>query len=135
MHSTLALLTKDAQIDFGYFARQQAARDDFRRKMMACDPGYLKTWDADRNNQDGLAESANQVEHDWFASVTALYAYASQHSREIEVKSGRIVISNVDVRQTFNHLFERSTALHEKLEAVVQEEVKQQEKARTDVGR
>ncbi len=134
MHSTVAHLTRYAQIDFSDFAKQEAVRADFRRKMAACDPEYLKNWDAGRTGVEELQNSANQLEHDWFASVTALYSYGEKHARQIKVKAGKISISEPTVRQKFDDLFRHSKALHEKLDQAVQEEVQHQRQAKAHIA-
>lgn len=134
MRSTLALLTAYTRIDFEYFAKLQAIREDFRRRMAASDPGYLKSWDADRSDNEQMQQSANQVEHDWFASVDTLYSYGEQHAGQIEVKGGRVSISNPTVRRKFDDLFSQSKALHDKLESVVRDEVKLQRQAKANIG-
>ncbi len=128
--STLTHLATYTEIDFQYFAKQQAAQGDFRRKMTVCDAEYLRTWEAERRDQEDMEKSVDQLEHDWFASVNALYSYGRQHNREIEVKGENISISNPTVCQTFDDLFRRSKALHEKLENSVQEEVRHQQQAK-----
>lgn len=134
MHSTLAHLAAYAEIDFEYFEKQQTVREDFHRKMAVCDPEYLKNWDAERSDYENIENSANRLEHDWFTSVEALYTYAEQHSHDINIEQGKISISNTAVRQHFDDLFDRSKALHEKLESTVQEEVKHQQQAKAHVG-
>jgi len=102
--------------------------------MSACDPEYLKSWDADRTDYEEMQKSANQLERDWFASVYVLYSYAEQHSRQIQLKKGEISISNPTIRQKFDDLFGQSKALHEKLVSVVQGEVKRQQQAKAHIG-
>jgi hypothetical protein len=134
MRSTLARLTAYTQIDFEYFSKQQAVREDFRRKMEACDPGYLKSWDDDRTDYEQMEQSANQVEHDWFASVNTLYSYGEQHAGQIEVKEGKVSISDPTVRRKFDDLLSESKALHDKLESVVHDEVRHKQQAKADIG-
>ena len=134
IQSTLAQVAKNVEIDFRYFAQQQSAREDFSRKMTTCDPEYLKQWDAERQRQDDAEKSANQLEHDWFASVKSLYDYANEHAREIAVRDGRISISDETVRQTFDALLDRSKALHDRLESTVQDEVRLQQQAKAKIA-
>jgi hypothetical protein len=134
MRSTLAQLTTYTQIDFDFSAKQQAVREDFRRKMKACDPGYLKSWDDDSTGYEQMQQSANQVEHDWFASVTALYSYGEQHARQIDVKGGKVSISDPDVGRKFDDLLNESKALHDKLESVVHDEVRRQQQSKAEIG-
>lgn len=135
MRRTVSLLAAYTGIDFGYFAKQDAVREDFHRKMAACDPEYLKSWDADRGSQDELEKSANQLEHDWLASVDTLYSYTERHADQIKVKQGKISIPNKLVRDEFDDLLGHSKALHEKLESVVQEELRLQQQAKASAGR
>jgi hypothetical protein len=134
IRSTLAQLAKYVEIDFRYFAEQQSAREDFSRKMTACDSEYLKQWDAERQQQEGAEKSANQFEHDWFASVKSLYDYADQHAREIAVRDGKISVADETVRPIFNALLDRSKALHDKLESTVQKEVRLQQQAKAKIA-
>lgn len=134
IQSTVAQLADYSQIDFKYFAQQQAAREDFRRKMTACDSEYLERWDADRRDQEGMERSANQLEHDWFASVKSLYDYAQEHAREIGLKDGKVSISDNTVRTTFDGLLDRSKALNEKLQSTVREEVRLQQQAKAKIA-
>lgn len=120
-------LTSYTEIDFQYFAMQESAREDFRRKMAICDPEYLKSWDAKQQEQEALDKATNQLEHDWVASVKSLYDYAGQHTRDIIVKGGHIAISDVDVHQIFNDRLDRSKALHSKLLSSVREQAKHQQ--------
>jgi len=133
IQSTLAHLAIYTEIDFQYSAKQQSAREDFRRKMAVCDAEYLTKWDAQRRRQEDTESAANQIEHNWFTSVKALYDYAEQHARNIAVIDGRISISDVPVRQRFNDLFDQSKALHEKLESAVREEIEPQQKAKANI--
>lgn len=135
MRSTLGRLATFTQIDFRYAAKLQAESEDFHRKMARCDPEYLKSWDAEKRDQDELEKSANQLERDWFISVNALYAYGEQHAREIKATDGKISISNPIVRQTFNDLLGRSKALHEQLETIVQQEVRNRQAAKAHIAR
>lgn len=130
----MAQLAKYVEIDFRYFAQQQSARADFSRKMTACDSKYLKQWDAERQEQEDSEKSANQLEHDWFASVNSLYDYADQHAGEIAVRDGKISISDETLRTTFDALLDRSKALHGKLESTVQEEVRLQQQANAKIA-
>jgi len=102
--------------------------------MTACDSKYLKQWDAERQEQEDSEKSANQLEHDWFASVNSLYDYADQHAGEIAVRDGKISISDETLRTTFDALLDRSKALHGKLESTVQEEVRLQQQANAKIA-
>ena len=133
IQSTLAHLTIYAEIDFQYFTKQQSVREDFRRKMMVCDPKFLSKWDTQRQGQEDTEKAADQLEHEWFASVKSLYDYAEQYARNIAVIDGRISISDVAVRQRFNGLLDQSKSLHEKLESAVREEVQLQRKAKANI--
>ena len=134
IQSTVGQLANYSEIDFQYFAQQQSAREDFHRKMTACDSEYLKKWDADRREQEQTEKSASQLEHDWFASVKTLYDYAEQHARQIAVKDGKISISDNTVRTTFDGLLDRSKALHDNLESTVREEVRLQQLAKAKIA-
>lgn len=134
MRSTLSHLTTYINIDFEYFAKQQVAREEFRRKMAACDPEYLKSWDASRADYEEMQESANRAEHDWFTSVNQLYSFGEQYAGQIAVKEGEVSISDPAVRRKFNDLLRESQALHGKLESVVHAEVKRQQQAKADIG-
>jgi hypothetical protein len=135
MEATLAQLTKYAEIDFKYFDEQKGAREDFRRKMADCDAEYLKEWNADRKAQEDSEASANRLEHDWFASVSALYLFAEQNAGEITVKDEKTSISNPAVRVSFDDdLFAKSKALHEKLESTAQDEIRQQNQVKERIG-
>lgn len=63
----------------------------------------------------GLEQSTNHLEHDWFTSVHALYAYGEQHAQQIRVKDGKTSISNTTVRDKFDDLLGRNKAMHKKL--------------------
>lgn len=134
IQSTLVQLANYAEIDFEYFDKQQSARADFRRKMAACDTAYLKKWDAERKEQEDREESANRLEHDWLASVNALYLYAEQHTGDIAVEDGKTSISDATVRENFDNLLAQSKLLHERLESTVQEEIRLQKLAKARIA-
>ena len=134
IQSTLAQLTNYAEIDFQSFDKQQSVRADFRRKMAVCDAEYLKKWDAERKEQEDREKSANQLEHDWLASVNVLYLFAEQHTRDIAVDDGKTSISDPTVRKNFNDLLAQSKDLHERLESTAQEEVRLQKQAKARIA-
>ncbi len=134
IQSTMAHLTKYADIDFQYFGKQQSAREDFRRKMAVIDPEYLKSWNAKRQEQEAADKATDQLEHDWFASVESLYNYAAQHTQEISVKDGRIAPSANAIRQAFNDQLDWSKALHDKLQSSVKEQVRRQQESRAQLA-
>lgn len=134
MQSTLAQLTKYSEIDFQYYAKTQDLRQDFRRKMAACDAEYLKSWDAGRKEQEDKDQSTNRLEHDWLTSVNALYVFAEQHAGDIAVKDGKVSVPNPAVREIFNNLLAQSKALHARLESTVQEQVKAQKQAQAEIA-
>jgi len=134
IRSTLTHLTEYSEIDFQTYDKQRSARADFHQKMAICDPEYLKKWDAERGEQEAKENSANQLEHDWFTSVSALYVYAEQHTKDIAVRKGEISISDAVVRQRLNDLLNRSKALHEELESTVQDEVRLQQQAKARIA-
>jgi hypothetical protein len=102
--------------------------------MAVCDAEYLKRWDAERKEQEDREKSANQLEHDWLASVNVLYLFAEQHTREIAVDEGKTSISDPAVRKNFNDLLAQSKRLHERLESTVQEEVRLQKQAKARIA-
>lgn len=125
--STMTHLKKYSAIDFDYFGKQQSAREEFKRKMAFSDPQFLESWNAKRQQQELLDKKTNELEHDWFASVQQLYDFAAQHTKEISLKNGGLVISNTTIRDAFNRQLEHSKALHTKLVSSVQEQVKRQQ--------
>lgn len=132
--STMIHLTKYTAIDFDYFSKQQSAREEFKRKMILSDPQFLESWNAKRQQQELLDKETNDLEHDWFASVQQLYDYAAQHTKEISVKDGGLVISNPTVRDLFNKQLDHSKALHTRLVSSVQEQVKHQQKLKAQLA-
>jgi len=134
IQSTLAQLTNYAEIDFQSFDKQQSARADFRRKMAVCDSEYLKKWDAERKEQEDREKSANQLEHDWLASVNVRYLFAEQHTRDFAVDDVKTSISDPVVRKNFNDLLAQSKDLHARLESTVKEEVRLQKQAKARIA-
>jgi len=134
IESTMTQLRKYADIDLQYFDKQQSAREEFRQKMAASDPGYLRDWDAKRQSQEALEAATEQLERNWLSDVQSLYDYAAEHLQDISVKDGQIIISDAVVRQEFDERLERSKALNHKLQTYVQEEAMRQQKSNASLG-
>ena len=132
--STMMHLKKYTAIDSDYFGKQQSAREEFKRKMALSDPQFLESWNAKRQQQELLDKETYELERDWFASVQQLYGYAAQHTKEISVKSGGLVIPNTTVRDAFNKQLEHSEALHTRLVSSVQEQVKRKQELKAQLA-
>jgi hypothetical protein len=115
MESTMANLTKFMNIDLRYAKSLEETMQDFRQKMAACDPAYLKSWDESEQEQEAAQASTMQAEREWFASVTALYSYAETHADNITLKQGHLVITPPPLLETFNQQMSRSKDLQQNL--------------------
>jgi hypothetical protein len=117
IRQTLDRLSSYVELDLEYFEKQNAARDDFRRKMAACDPAYLNSWDALSKTQVEDEQASRRSEQVWLSSVESLYDFAARNTKHIVVKDGQLSIDKDSVRETFDDELETSKALHEKLVA------------------
>jgi hypothetical protein len=133
MESTLAALTKFMNIDLHYYGQVQESAQDFRKKMAVCDPAYLKSWDESMQEQEATQASAMKAERDWFASVTSLYAYAQNHTTEITLKQGRLLIAAPPVLNSFNQQMSHSKDLQQKQLDLVTLLLKEQQRAKQNL--
>jgi hypothetical protein len=116
---TMEQLEHAADADLAYYAKQQEADKEFRTKMGEADRQFLE--DFDSLNSEDVAEAAiMQLEQQWLSSTSALYAYAAEHQREIELRDGKLKFSSTAVQMEFNKREEYSKTLYDKLQDRVQ---------------
>jgi hypothetical protein len=120
--------------DFSYYAQQQEAMNDFRSKMMKVDPGYLKSFEGAQQQRETADAKSNKLEQESSAATLALYEYAAIHAKDIKVKNGELVISTESVRLELLGQLENSKTLFSKWQAVVQEQVRHQQQARSAIN-
>lgn len=134
IESTLAQLTKAAEVDFQYSQQQQAAMSDFRQKMAEVDPEYLRLWDIERKGQEAAEQSAIRLEHEWLESTVSLYEYAGSHSKEISLLNGRLKFATDAAQLDFNTKQDHSKALYQKWQDVTQGLIQFHQESRAKVG-
>jgi hypothetical protein len=116
---TMEQLERSADADFAYYAKQQGADKEFRTKMGEVDRQFLK--DFDGLNSEDVAEAAiMQLEQQWLSSTSALYDYAAEHQREIELRDGKLKFQSTAVQIEFNKREQYSKTLDGKLQDRVQ---------------
>jgi hypothetical protein len=122
------------EVDFSYYAQQLEALNEFRGKMMKVDPGYLKSFEAAREERETAEAKAVKMEQESAAATLALYEYAAIHAKGITVKNGELAFSTEGVRLEFSGQLENSKSLFSKWQAAVQELARRQQQARAAVS-
>ena len=130
MDSTVAQLATWINLDADYSNQQQIATDDFRKKMILCDPAYLKSFEESMQKREAADALSLQTESAWFAGVKALYSYAASNAAYFSVSDEKVKIASAPVREKFNQSLQESEALHDELTKQVQVSVKMQQEAK-----
>jgi len=134
IRSVLAEYVEANAADFAYHEQQEQTMNEFRDKMMKVDPNYLKSFEADRQEQETQEARAFQLQQECSTATTALYNYAETHAKDITVKDGQLRFTNDDVQAEFSRQLEGSKALYERWQGALQESVRRQQQSRKNVG-
>ena len=122
MQNTIQKLQPFIDEDKQYAEELSQAEDEFRKKMAAFDPAYLRDWDAKRKPDVDAKAEALRLETAWWASAQDLYSYAELHAKEIIIQNGNIGIHDETVRSIFNEKLELSRKLNDAMQKQVQVE-------------
>jgi hypothetical protein len=108
-------MKKVAEMDFEYTAKNQQAMAEFREKMATADPGYLKAWDAERQDQEDLEASTLALEKRWLTGVVELYGFAAQHAESISLRGNKLEFAAPAIQHDFQRQKDANEALYNKL--------------------
>ena len=123
MQGTLDGLRSSVEQDKQYGDQLNSAEEDFRAKMAALDPGYLKDWDAKRKAERDAQIETMRIEALWWASMQDLYGYAESHANDIVIQGDNIGIRDEMIRSEFNGKFQASKDLYDALQKQMQVQV------------
>ncbi len=119
INKTIEQLKHATDADFAYYAKQQEADKEFQTKMGGVDRQFLRDFDG-LNSEDVAEAAVMQLEQQWLSSTSALYDYAGEHQREIELRDGKLKFASTAVEMEFNKREQYSKTLYDKLQDRVQ---------------
>ncbi len=134
IQNTSNAMKKAAETDFGYNAKNQQAMAEFREKMGTADPGYLKAWDAEHQDQEDLEASTLALEKQWLTGVEALYGFAAKNTQSISLRGNKLEFSTPTIEQDFQRQKEANEALYNKLMERERMLAERQKKAQSKTG-
>jgi hypothetical protein len=133
-HSVTEQYKKAAADDSTYRETQLRAMNEFRNKMMAVDPDYLKSFEAGQQEREMRESKYFQKHQESVNGTLTLYEYAEAHSGDISVRDGQLRFANDGVRIEFARQLEVSKSLNEQCQEALQEFVKNQQRLRKNFG-
>jgi hypothetical protein len=134
IQSTSNAMKECAEMDFEYAAKNRQSMAEFRQKMATADPGYLKAWDAERQDQEDLEASTLALEKHWLTGVEALYGFAAKHTQSITLRGNKLEFAASAIEQDFQRQKDANEALYNKLMEQERILAERQKKAQSRTG-
>jgi hypothetical protein len=134
IHSVTEQYKKAAAAESAYRETQLRTMNEFRNKMMAVDPDYLKSFEAGQQEREMREAKYFQRYQESMNATLTLYEYAEAHSGDISVRDGQLRFANEGVRIEFARQLEASKSLNEQCQEALQEFVKHQQRLRKNFG-
>jgi hypothetical protein len=129
---TMEQLRRATDADLVYYTKQQEADKEFQTKMGEVDRQFLKDFDG-LSSEDFAEAAIMQLEQQWLTSTSALYGYAAEHQREIELRDGKLKFASTAVQMAFNKREQYSKTLYGKLQDRVQGLLREKQEQRARI--